>query len=106
MTASATNTAFLTALYIIASVGLSWLIFRRRPGKRLWLAVALSIGGALGLAGGRCPGSGRGDWLVLGSAFFWGAYAITTEGAGRYGRPITYTCGMFAVVALCAIGPR
>jgi drug/metabolite transporter (DMT)-like permease len=105
VTASATNAAFLTALYVVATVIMAWILFHRRPGFQLWLAVGLSLAGALGLAGGRLSGLGHGDWLIIMSALLWAGYNLNTEQAGQLRRPIAYTCGVFATVGLLALGP-
>lgn len=66
-------------------VGLgTWLIFRRRPPRAYWIALALAaIGGALVMI----PGTSReasdanvaGDFLALTAAIFFAAYLLTTE---------------------------
>jgi drug/metabolite transporter (DMT)-like permease len=99
VTASVTNTAFLTALYVVFVPVLALMVLRRPPGWQVWVGAVLALGGAFALSGGRLAAFGPGDWLVLASALFWAAYALITEIAGRAGRPLSFTCGVFVTVA-------
>jgi len=102
VTASVTNTAFLTALYIVLAPLIALILLRRQSGAVIWLGAALALAGAFALAGGRLDRFGIGDWLVMASSIGWAAYMLITEGAGRAGRPLSYTSGVFAVVAALA----
>lgn len=101
ITASVTNTAFLTALYVVVAPLLA-LALGRRPDLRVWIGAGLAILGAFLLSGGRLATFGPGDWLVLASSVGWAVYMLTTESAGRGARPLSYVCGVFAVVAVIA----
>jgi drug/metabolite transporter (DMT)-like permease len=68
-------------------VGLAtWLLFRRRPGRRYWIGLALSLVGCAlvlwtnALSSGP-SGAAHGEWFALGAAVFWAAYMMTTEQA-------------------------
>ena len=102
VTASVSNTAFLTALYVIVAPILAFLIWRRMAGWQVWTGAALALGGAFALAGGRLDSFGVGDWLVAASAVGWAAYMLVTERAGGAARPLSYTAGVFATVAILA----
>jgi drug/metabolite transporter (DMT)-like permease len=105
LTASVTNTAFLTALYVAIAPVLALFILRRPPGWRIWTGAVLALVGAFALSGGRLAAFGPGDWLVMASALGWAAYMLITEGAGQAARPLSYTAGVFAVVAALAWPP-
>jgi len=102
VTASVTNTAFLTAVYIVLAPLMALVLWRRGAGWRIWLGAALALAGAFALAGGRLDSFGPGDWLVLASSIGWAGYMLVTEKAGLAARPLSYTAGVFVVVAACA----
>lgn len=102
VTASVSNTAFLTALYVIVAPILGFLFWRRRADWRIWTGAGLALAGAFALSGGTLERFAPGDWLVALSAIGWAAYMLVTEAAGRAARPLGYTAGVFAVVALLA----
>ncbi len=100
ITATATNAGFLTALYVVITPFLVWLIMRRRPSSVVWPAVAMSFIGMWLLAGGTLGGFQRGDLLVAISAFFWASHGIVVALAARHARPVTFSAILFAIVAL------
>jgi drug/metabolite transporter (DMT)-like permease len=102
VTASVSNTAFLTALYVIVAPILAFLVWGRMAGWRVWTGAILALAGTVALAGGRLTSFGTGDWLVAASAFGWAAYMLITERAGLAARPLSYTAGVFATVAIAA----
>jgi drug/metabolite transporter (DMT)-like permease len=102
VTASVSNTAFLTALYVIVAPILALVLWRRNAGWQVWTGAVLALAGAFALAGGELASFGTGDWLVAASAVGWAAYMLVTERAGAAGRPLSYTAGVFATVALLA----
>ena len=52
VTATVTNTSFLTALYVVVTPFLLWLLRHERPGPRIWLASGLAFIGIWALGGG------------------------------------------------------
>jgi drug/metabolite transporter (DMT)-like permease len=102
VTASVTNTGFLTGLYVVIVPFLAWATTRTAPGLTVWSAVALSFVGTWLLGGGTIGGFGRGDGLVMVSAAFWAAHVIAVGRAARLGRPVAFTAWQFAIVALLA----
>ena len=52
VTATVTNTSFLTALYVVVTPFLLWLLRHERPGPRVWLASGLAFIGIWALGGG------------------------------------------------------
>jgi drug/metabolite transporter (DMT)-like permease len=101
-TASVSNTAFLTALYVVIAPVLALILWRRAAGLYIWAGAGLALAGAFAMSGGHLDSFGRGDWLVAASAFGWAAYMLATEAAGKAARPLTYTAGVFVVVAALA----
>ncbi len=100
ITATATNTGFLTALYVVITPFLLWLVMRRAPAAVVWPAVAMSFGGMWLLAGGTFGGFQHGDMLVAISAFFWASHGLVVARAARHARPVTFSAIQFAAVAV------
>lgn len=104
VTATVTNTGFLTALYVVVTPLLFWLVRRRTPGRIVWLSVALAFLGVWGLSGGSLDSFTRGDVLVACSSLFWASLIIVGGESGRHAQPLTYTCIQFLVVAVLGLG--
>ena len=100
ITATATNAGFLTALYVVITPFLVWLVMRRAPAAVVWPAVVMSFVGMWLLSGGGLGGFARGDVLVALSAFFWASHGIVVATAARPSRPVTFSAILFAVVAV------
>jgi len=98
-----TNTGFLTAIYVVLTPFLYWIIKRRSPSKLTWLAVVLAFFGVWGLSGGAIQNFSTGDLLVAGSSIFWALLLITTGESSKWSRPLTYTCIQFSVVAFLGL---
>jgi drug/metabolite transporter (DMT)-like permease len=103
VTATVTNTGFLTALYVVTTPLMAWLVFRRRLNPIIWPAVALAFAGVWLLGGGSISGLSTGDILVAASALGWSAHLLVVSGAASHGRPIAFTAIQFAAVAMCAL---
>jgi drug/metabolite transporter (DMT)-like permease len=100
ITASVTNTGFLTALYVVVTPFISWAATARLPNHYVWPAVALSFAGTWYLGGGTLISFSSGDLLVAISAIFWASHAVTLGFAARHRLPILFTTLQFAVVAV------
>lgn len=100
VTATVTNTGFLTGLYVVITPILMWLVLARPPGFWVWIAVVLAFVGTWFLGGGTVGGFSTGDWLVVASSFFWATHMLVIEHSGRHARPIGFTSVQFAVVAV------
>lgn len=98
--ATVTNTGFLTALYVVVTPFLFWIVRRQRPGLMTWLSVVLAFVGVWALSGGALESLNRGDILVACSSVFWATLIIISGQASRLAQPLSYTCIQFAVVAL------
>ncbi len=103
VTATVINASFLTALYVVVTPLLFWIVYRRTPQPLVWAGIAVAFIGSWLLGGGTIGGFSSGDWLVAASALGWAVHILVTEKAARTGRPILYTALSFAVVALIAL---
>ena len=102
ITASVTNTGFLTALYVVITPFIAWGWSGRRPNSLVWPAAALSALGTWLLGGGTLSAFSTGDMLVAFSAVLWAIHVVITGSAARFRRPIGFTAAQFAVVAALA----
>lgn len=98
MTATVSNTGFLTALYMILTPFMAWFWLRQRLTMTVWTAVCISFGGVWLLAGGSVSGFTRGDLLVAVCAVFWALHITVTASATVFSRPATFTAVQFATV--------
>ncbi|MGE0765052.1 MAG: DMT family transporter [Hyphomicrobiaceae bacterium] len=99
VTASVTNTGFLTALYVVVTPFVAWALLGRRPASIVGIAVALSFGGTWLLGGGTLTAFAAGDALVAFSAAFWALHVVLVGRAGGLARPVAFTTLQFTVVA-------
>lgn len=102
-TATVTNTSFLTALYVVTTPFVAWLVTGRAPSWMVWAAVLLSVLGTWLLGGGTLAAFSKGDTLVALSAIFWAAHVVITGKAALYARPIGFTVAQFAVVGVLGV---
>ncbi len=102
VTATVTNTGFLTALYVVITPFIAWAWSSRRPGQFVWPAVMLSALGTWLLGGGTLSALSTGDLLVALSAVFWAGHVVITGSAAQFRRPIGFTAVQFAIVAALA----
>jgi drug/metabolite transporter (DMT)-like permease len=104
VTASVTNTGFLTALYVVLTPLIAWLLCRRRPTFWVWIGVGLGATGTWLLGGGRAlEGFGFGDAMVAISAVFWAFYVVVVGLASSLRVATTFTAIQFLVVAGLAL---
>ena len=103
VTATVTNTGFLTAIYVVITPFLYWIIKKRAPDKVTWFAVVLAFFGVWGLSGGTLVGLSNGDILVACSSIFWALLLITTGESAKHQQPLTYTCIQFFVVGVLGL---
>ena len=102
ITATVTNTSFLTTLYVVATPFLTWALYRRTPAPVIWIAAGLAALGALVLTGGLTARLSQGDMLIVVGAVFWAGFALAAERGARAGRPLGFTCAAFGICALVA----
>ena len=103
ITATVTNSGFLTGLYVVITPLLVWLWYRTPPGPTVWMAVALAFVGTWLLGGGTIGGFSTGDLLVAICAFFWAVHILVTGSAAVHGRPMLFNCLQFAVCGVLAL---
>ena len=101
-TATATNGGFLTALYVVLTPPLAFLLRGTLPGTVVIPAALLSAIGTWLLGGGAISQLSNGDWLIAACAIFWALHVILSESGAAYERPILFTGLQFAVVGLAA----
>lgn len=102
VTASVTNCGFLTALYVVITPFLAWLMLGQKPGPWIWVAAVLSFAGTWLLGGGSLAMLSRGDWLVAASASLWALHVVVTGIGARLDMVAAFTAFQFVVVALLA----
>ena len=104
VTATVINTGFLTAIYVVVTPLLYWLIKGKSPSKVTWLSAGLAFVGVWALSGGSISALTAGDkWVAL-SSVFWALLIITTSEASKWSQPLTYTCIKFFIVAILGMG--
>jgi drug/metabolite transporter (DMT)-like permease len=102
-TASVTNTAFLTALYVVITPFIVFAISGRAIAPIVWVAAVLSFLGTWLLGGGSFASFGAGDWLVACSAFFWALHLVIAGMAAPMGRTLLFSAIQFLVVGVIAL---
>ncbi len=99
LTTTVTNAGFLTALYVVFTPILGFVLFRVMPNPIIWLIVALSLTGTYLLAGS-IEGLRPGDLLMIVSALFW---AMQVLFMGRmvtgFGNPVSVAFVQFVTTA-------
>lgn len=105
LTTSVTNAGFLTALYVILVPLIMVSLLRNPQPLVIWPASLLALIGIFLLSGGNPAHFGKGDVLVIISAFFWAGHVIST---GRVGQktnlPVTMATLQFFITSLLALG--
>ena len=91
---SVTNATVLSNTTPVVVAITAWLLFRERPSRLLLLALALAVGGAIGMglakgSGGRGTDPLLGDALSLLAALFYGLYFVAVRLAPRRARAST-----------------
>lgn len=100
VTASVTNTGFLTALYVVVTPFIAWALLAKRPAPLVWLAVIVSFAGTWLLGGGTLAAFSKGDALVALSAVFWALHVVLVGRAAKVARPVAFTMLQFVTVAI------
>jgi drug/metabolite transporter (DMT)-like permease len=104
-TATATNGGFLTALYVVLTPPLAFLLRGTLPSSVIVPAIVMSALGTWMLGGGAFAALSGGDWLIAACAIGWALHVILSESGSAFDRPILFTGLQFAVVAgVAAVG--
>jgi len=105
VSATVINTGLLTALYVVVTPFVYWLVERQSPTWAAWISALIAFCGVWSLGGGTFGQFSDGDLLVAAASVGWGAHIVITGRAGKLARPITFTCqklGLVGVVALAS----
>jgi drug/metabolite transporter (DMT)-like permease len=100
---SASNSGFITGLFVIFVPIFTFLFFRRLPSRKQLVAIAISVAGLWLLTGG-LRGMNMGDALTIGAAV---AYALQIWLVDRYVKtsdPLVLTFQQFLVVGIASLG--
>ncbi len=100
ISATVTNTGFLTALYVVATPFIAWALLGQRPATLVWVAAIVSFIGTWLLGGGGLDRFSSGDLLVACSAAFWALHVVLVGRTAKLGFAMTFTALQFAVVAV------
>lgn len=101
--ATVTNAGFLTALYVVVTPFVVWVLKRKAPAWSVWFGAAMAFTGAWLMSGGSLHAMSRGDLLIMASSVLWSLFIFVTGESGGLGRPFAYTCLQFAVVAVLSL---
>jgi drug/metabolite transporter (DMT)-like permease len=94
---SASNTGFITGLFVVITPLLAALLLRERIGRTAWVAACVSAGGLYLLSG--TTGFNQGDALALACAFAFALHILATSRAAR-----DHDAGALLVVQLGVCG--
>ncbi len=83
----ASRAAFLISLCVVFTPVAEWALMGQRPSRAVWMCVAVSLCGALLLAGGWQGGWSGGDALMLAAAVLRALMACATARAARHVSP-------------------
>ena len=103
VTATVTTTSFLTALYVVVTPFLLWLLRHEKPGPPIWFASCLAFIGIWALGGGTIEAFSQGDMLIATSSVAWSLYMVITNASGKLAKPMQYTFFHFLVIAALAL---
>jgi len=103
VTATVTNTGFLTSLYVVLTPLAAWLMHRKRPAASIWLAAGLCVVGTWFLSGGQLSAFSHGDGLVALSAVFWAFYVIFVRSGSAHQKAAAMTWLQFAFVGILSL---
>jgi drug/metabolite transporter (DMT)-like permease len=99
---------FVTGMYVVLTPVFGLALFRMRPGRGIWLGVALAVAG-LAMLSGVSAGSVTGDLLVLAAAALYALQIVLMERLAPRYDPLAFTTAEmaaafvgFAVIAVAA----
>lgn len=100
--ASAGISGFITGLYMIFVPFVYLVLFKKKPGKQVWVGTVCAFLGLFLLCykAGEGFSFGLGELLLLFGAFFWTAHVLLIEHFGKKIRSLHYSWGQFAICAL------
>ncbi|MFX0027931.1 MAG: DMT family transporter [Candidatus Hermodarchaeota archaeon] len=96
------KTGFITGLSVIIVPFIAWLVFKKPVNKRIWIAVALSVGGMVFLLLEGKSGIIMGDLVVIVCAFFWAFYIIYND---KFVKLVDIYCySIIQIIVICGTG--
>ncbi len=101
---TAGKAGFITALYVVLVPVTAWLLFRKNPGRAIWLSVLLAVIGLYLLC---VPGGtlalNRGDLLVLGCAVCFTGHILVVDHYSPQVDGIRLSCTQFFVCGILSM---
>jgi len=95
---------FITAMYMLIVPIISFFIFRKRQGARVWLAVVIGVAGLYLLCVTDGFSLGRGDILVCICAVLFSCHILCCDHYVRLGDPVAISAIQFVVVfVICTV---
>ena len=99
-----TNSGFLTALYVLFTPLIAFLVLRTRPHPIVWLCVPLALVGTFYLNGGVLDRFNFGDLLIVLCAVFWAIHMLLLGYLARTtGLPFFISSVSFLIAGLIAL---
>ena len=98
LTDSAGKSSFMTGLYTVLVPIFAFLLFHKKSGWNIWVAVFLAMAGLylLCMVGERFYFS-YGEALLLIGAFFWAGHILLIDHSASQASPLLFSCIQFAV---------
>jgi drug/metabolite transporter (DMT)-like permease len=101
-TTTAGNAGFITGLYMVFIPIVSWVVFRQRAGRWVWLGAVMGLAGLYLLSVRDGFTVNVGDLLVLGCAVFWTGHILALERLGALD-PFRLCVVQFATCAVVSL---
>ncbi len=102
---TAGKAGFITALYVVLVPVTAWLIFRKNPGRAIWISVALAVAGLYLLCVPREQLSlNHGDLLVLGCAVCFTGHILVVDYYSPSVDGIRLSCTQFFICGALSLG--
>ncbi|MGN8019428.1 DMT family transporter [Phyllobacterium sp. 22229] len=104
VTATVTNTGFLTGLNVVFVPILAIVLFGQYQPVTVWLAALTAFTGIYLLSDANLENLNGGDWLIVACAFFWALQVVFVgRAASAVNRPITLSLFQFIVCGILGL---
>ncbi len=101
-TTAASASGFLTGVYVVLTPLILWALFRVRPHRVTWLAVALAMAGIAVLSLSGLTGIGRGEALTLLGAALYALHIVMLDRFSRAMDPVSLaTVQLIGIAIIC-----
>jgi drug/metabolite transporter (DMT)-like permease len=96
---TAGKAGFITALYVVLVPVASWLLFRKNPGRWIWISILLAVAGLflLCVPGGESFSLASGDLLLLGCAVCFTGQILSVDRFSPRVSPVRLSRDMFLI---------